>query len=111
MRLPHIFLATLLSASAGLACAQAVQVQPPNQQNAQKSVDSAMESMMPMLAKMAEVQLESQLKVAEKPATAERIAAFKKNLFDALRKKGFTAEEALQITVSTGLPSVPALGK
>lgn len=51
-------------------------------------------------------QLNAQLRLAERPDTAERIASFKKNLFDALRKKGFTAEQSMQIVVATPLPAL-----
>ena len=58
-----------------------------------------------------ETQVNAQLKLAERPETAERVASFKKNLFDALRKKGFTAEQSLQIAIATPLPAVAASAK
>jgi hypothetical protein len=60
------------------------------------------------LERSIETQIGAQLKLAERPETAERIASFKKNLFDALRKKGFTAEQSLQIVIATPLPGLPA---
>ncbi len=60
------------------------------------------------LERSIETQIAAQLKVAERPETAERVASFKKNLFDALRKKGFTAEQSLQIVIATPLPALAA---
>jgi len=33
------------------------------------------------------------------------VAGFKRNLYEALQKKGFTAEQAMQIVLHTPLPS------
>ena len=98
----------ILSAVSGLALSQAQAPSKPSPDEMQRVMDSSMVSMLPMLARMTEVHLEAQLKVAERPDTAEKIASFKKNLFDALRRKGFTAEQSLQITTATPLPSAPA---
>ncbi len=80
----------------------------PSAEEMQKSMDAAMGSMVPMMGRMAEVTIEAQLKLAAMPETAERIAAFKRNLFEQLQKKGFTPAQALQITLSTQLPSAIA---
>jgi hypothetical protein len=77
----------------------------PSAEEMQKSMDAAMGSMVPMMGRVTEVAIEAQLKVAARPETAETIATFKKNLFDQLVKKGFTPEQALQITLATSLPS------
>ena len=66
--------------------------------------DSSTAANLATLERTVEAQLNAQLKTAERPETAERIASFKKNLFDALRKKGFTAEQSLQIVVATPVP-------
>ena len=72
-------------------------------------MDAAMGSMVPMMGRMTEITIEAQLRLAAMPETAERIvSAFKKNLFDQLQKKGFTPAQALQITLSTPLPSASA---
>jgi hypothetical protein len=110
MRLNLMMIPALLVLSAG-AAAQSPQPQKPTPAEMQTMMDASMVSMLPMLARMTEVQLEAQLKLAERPETAERIAAFKKNLFDALRKKGFTAEQSMQIVNSTALPSASPTGK
>lgn len=71
----------------------------------QKSMDAAVGSMAPMMAKMAEATIDAQLKLAALPETAERVAAFKKNLYDQLQKKGFTPAQALQLTLGTPIPA------
>jgi hypothetical protein len=109
MRLHSVVLSSLFAVSS-LAHAQAPSPQKPTPEEMQRMMDST-SAMLPMLARMTEVQLEAQLKVAERPETAERIAAFKKNLFDALRRKGFTAEQSLQIINSTPWPTATPLGR
>lgn len=106
----HPVVLTALFAVSTLAHAQAQSPQKPTPEEMQRMMDST-GAMLPTLARMTEVQLEAQLKVAERPETAERIATFKKNLFDALRRKGFTAEQSLQIINSTPWPAATSLGK
>lgn len=69
-----------------------------------RMADSSTAANLATLERTVEAQLSAQLKTAERPETAERIASFKKNLFDALRKKGFTAEQSMQIVVATPVP-------
>ena len=45
-----------------------------------EAVQGMMDAMVPMMGRMTEVMLEAQLAVGERPETAERIAAFKRNL-------------------------------
>lgn len=101
----------ILSAVSALAFAQAPTPSKPSPEEMQRMMDPSMVSMLPMLARIDEAHLEAQLKVAERPDTAEKIASFKKNLFDALRRKGFTAEQSLQLTTATPLPSTAPAGK
>lgn len=110
MRLNHIVF-SVLSGMSALAYAQTPAPHKPSPEEMQTVMDASMVSMLPMLSRMTEVQLEAQLKVAERPETAERVASFKKNLFDALRRKGFTPEQSLQIINSTPLPSASPSGK
>lgn len=110
MRLQVIVMTAMCSLGAA-AHSQNLPPPRPSPQDMQKAMDSAMGSMLPMVGRMSEAQLEAQLKVAAKPETAETVATFKKNLYDALRRKGFTADEALRITSSTPWPSVPSSGK
>jgi hypothetical protein len=106
MPLRPVLLLALLG-SVQLAHAQTEQRAKPTPDEIQKMTDST-GAMTVVMSRMAEIQLEAQLKVAERPETAERIATFKKNLFDALRRKGFTAEQSLQILNATSLPSTVA---
>ncbi len=71
----------------------------------QKSMEAAMGSMVPLMGRMTEVTIEAQLKLAVMPETAERVATFKRNLFEQLQKKGFTPAQAMQITLATPVPS------
>jgi hypothetical protein len=107
MDLSRALFAVLLTACATFACAQngpkpgGAFPAPPN---ANAAVNSAVESMLPMLEKMTDAMVAAQLKVSVKPETAEAIATFKRNLYEALRRKGFSSAEALQIVLATPLP-------
>lgn len=106
MRFSAVVPALLLTLCACLAHAQgSAQQKQPSPEDMQKMMNATMGTMVPMMGRMTEVMLEAQLKIAERPETAERVAAFKKNLFDALLKKGFNAEQAMQITLATAPPS------
>ncbi|MBV8125805.1 MAG: hypothetical protein JOY60_09700 [Burkholderiaceae bacterium] len=112
----YLAAAVVISATAmGLVSnAWAQSKEPPPQQSQeeiQKSMTAAMGAMVPMMEQMTLATVEAQLKIAERPETAARIAAFKKNLFNALVKQGFTHEQALQITLATAPPSVTPMGK
>jgi hypothetical protein len=97
--------AALMLATAG-ALAQTPPDRPrPTPEETQKILDNALGAMGPMMGRMAEAMIQAQLKIAEKPETADSIATFKKNLFDSLVKKGFKPGDALQIVLTTGLPS------
>ena len=65
--------ASILMCISALAQAQAPQKPTPDQ--LQSMMDASMVSMLPMLARMTEVQLETQLKYAARPETAQRAAA------------------------------------
>ena len=55
-------------------------------------------------AQMAALSLEGTLAALAKPENAERLADFTKNYYDALIKRGFTKEQALQIVMAVGIP-------
>jgi len=103
MKLRHLAVCSLLLSN--LALAQTAQRPAPEEML--RMADSSTAANLATLERTVEAQLNAQLKTAERPETAERIASFKKNLFDALRKKGFTAEQSLQIVVATPLPGQP----
>jgi len=112
MHFPKIIVATLLGCSMCIAYAQTQSPQKqPSPEDMQKVMDATMGAMVPMMGRMTEVMIEAQLKIAEKPETAQRLATFKRNLFDALVKKGFTQDQAMQITLTTALPSAAPSGK
>ncbi|MFL6708484.1 MAG: hypothetical protein ACJ8HI_09780 [Massilia sp.] len=98
----YLVLSSLLCAALS---AHAQVAQRPSPEEMLRVTDSATAANLATLERTTEAQLNAQLRVAERPETAERVASFKKNLFDALRKKGFTAEQAMQVVVSTPLPA------
>ena len=87
---------------ADAACAQGPSM-PLSQEEQQKRSAAVSATLAPLVSKTAEEATEAQLKIAERTDTAERIATFKKNLFDALRRKGFTVEQAMQLTAATSI--------
>jgi predicted helicase len=112
MNLRRTIAAIAATAGCGLAFAQNLGNPPPQpvaqaQAQAQALANAQMEQMTAMMGKMMESLVAVQSRVAAKPEVAEAAATFKHNLYDALRKKGFTAQEALQIVVATPLPAVP----
>jgi hypothetical protein len=106
MRFSTFAAVTLLFACSCVAQAQdqAKQKQP-TPEEMKKLMDATMGAMIPVMGRMTEVMLEAQLKVAERPETADMVAAFKKNLYEALMKKGFSPEQAMQLTLATAMPS------
>ncbi len=101
---------TLVSVGLAAACLNGVvhaqtpsPSSPPMSQEDLQKRSAALASLAPLVSKTTEELVEAQLKIAERPETAERIATFKKNFFDALRRKGFTVEQAMQLTVATAV--------
>ena len=66
----------------------------PSQEEMKQMMESSMGAMAPMMGRMMDASIEAQLSTAEKPETARRIAVFKKNLYDALLRQGFSKERA-----------------
>lgn len=99
------FCTVLLVAAGARAQAPAEQRHQPSPEEMQKIMDATFGAMVPMMARMTEVMIEKQLEIGQRPETAVQIAAFKKNLFDALQKSGFTRDQALQIVLTTQLPA------
>jgi hypothetical protein len=62
----------------------------------------------PWVGQVAETVIGATLTVLARPETAERLAAFAKNYYDALVAKGFSADEALRIVLAHGVPFQPA---
>lgn len=103
--------AALMLITAGAVAQTPAERPRPTPEETQKIMDSALGAMGPVMGRMAEAMIEAQLKIAEKPETAESIAIFKRNLYDALVKKGFKPAEALQIVLATGVPSAGAMSR
>jgi hypothetical protein len=103
----------ILAASAQSSFAQDAATPPPNkqptpeqmQQVMQGAMRATMNAMLDIAGPITEATINAQMVTAAKPETAERLASFKKNLYDALVKKGFTASQALQIVVAANPPS------
>ncbi|HBS05718.1 MAG TPA: hypothetical protein DEA96_12180 [Leptospiraceae bacterium] len=74
-------------------------------QEMKEAMAETMEAMVPAMKAMMKAMLEAQIELAREPETARSMAAFKRNLYESLIKEGFSEEEALQITISTSLPS------
>ncbi|MGZ5181640.1 MAG: hypothetical protein ACXWC6_17560 [Ramlibacter sp.] len=88
--------------------------QPPSpeqmRQVMQGAMQASMSAMVQSMGPMADAVIEAQLNAAARPEAAERLATFKRNLYDALLRKGFTAQQALEIVVATGVPGVATPG-
>ena len=70
----------------------------------QEQMQQQMQSMTPMFGQMMAAMLKGSLAVLADPETAEQMATFTKNYYDALKKRGFTEEQALRIVISVGVP-------
>ena len=81
---------------------------PSRDEEIRRLMESTSNAMVPSAARTADAVLDAELKLAERPDTALRVASFKRNLYEALQKKGFSAEQALQIVLHTPLPSSSA---
>lgn len=97
---------------AGLVNAQdAPKAKPPSAEDArrQEMLRQAMQgpagAAAPTVAQVTDAMIESQLRAAENPETARRLAVFKKNLYDALQAQGFGKQDALSIVLATPPPS------
>lgn len=121
MKLPHRLgaasSALALSAALAAACClpahaqQAPAQRQPSPEEMRQIMQATMGAMVGVMGPMTEAVIEAQLNLLARPEAAERIAAFKRQLFDALVKKGFSSEHALQIVLTTALPSAAPSGK
>jgi hypothetical protein len=69
-----------------------------------------MEMMGPTFGMMMEQMVEGLMRALERPATAERLATFTRNYYDALITKGFTEEQALRLVIAVGFPAMAGGG-
>jgi hypothetical protein len=105
---PHKLFATLTILGAitvfGLAAAPGVaRAQEPVYAD---SMAMMQEMMGPMMSTMMVSMMEGMLAVLAKPESAERLATFTRNYYDALLRKGFNEEQALRLTAAVGFPSL-----
>jgi hypothetical protein len=70
-----------------------------------QQMEVAFGAMVPMMGKMMEAMIEAQLTVISKPDSAEKMAQYVKNFYEALIKNGFSKEEAFKIVTSISIPS------
>jgi hypothetical protein len=80
-----------------------------SQEQQQAMIQQQKDSMVPMLGQMMKAMLSSTFDVLSEPESAEKLASFTKNYYDALIKKGFSKDEALKIVTSVGMPSMPSM--
>lgn len=97
--------ALTLSTLSALCVAQPSTPTSSRDEEIRRMMESTSNSVLPSVARTVDAVLDAELKFAERPDAAVRIAAFKRNLYDALIKRGFTADQAIQIVLNTPLPS------
>lgn len=57
---------------------------------------------------MTEAAMDGILRVLARPESAERLATFTRHYYDALVRKGFSREEALQIVIAAAVFRIPS---
>jgi hypothetical protein len=99
-----LLVCTLLFILASVVDAQEKRPQPSPEEMRQQ-IEVAFGAMAPMMGKMMEAMIEAQLAVISKPDSAEKMAQYVKNFYEALIKRGFSKKEAFKIVTSISLPS------
>lgn len=90
-------LAFILAPAVARAEESEVPAQPPA---GPQDVHQAMQQARPAIKEMITTTLDDLLAYMARPETTDQMAAFVRNYYDALIKKGFTEEQALQIATS-----------
>lgn len=104
----HTVIITLLL----IACSSRAMGQRPVMSDSMKAqLEQTSQMMGPMMGQMMQSMMEGMLKTMAKPENVELLATFTRSYYDALIRKGFTKEEALQIVVATGIPRMPSSGR
>ena len=75
----------------------------------QAQMQAQMEQMAPMLRQMVLGTMDLTLDVLSQKETADRLADFTRNFYEALLARRFTKVEALDIVKAVGIPALPAL--
>lgn len=65
-----------------------------------------MQYMNPFFTQMMQSMMTGLLGVLSHPESAEHLASFTRNYYEALMRRGFTAEEALRLTAAVGFPTL-----
>lgn len=107
----HPLISTLLLTASSLAFSQQTQQKQPSPEEMRLLMQATMGAMVPVMGQMTEAMIDAQLRMAERPETIERIATFKRSLYESLLKKGFTGDQAIQIVLTTALPSATPSAK
>lgn len=76
---------------------------PATPQGGPDSLRQALESMSPLFSTMMANTYEQMTSFLARPETAERLATFTRNYYEALVRRGFTREEALRIVAAVGV--------
>ena len=104
----HVPFAGITRCIAGFVLATSITTVPLASQQPTKpdSVQFAqMQGMMgPMMEQMMTAGMTATLRVLAKPESAQQLATFVKNFYDALVAKGFSKEDALKIVAAVGMP-------
>ena len=103
-----ICLCVLILLFASVCLAQDQKMTPEQQQ---AMIQQQMNAMTPMFGQMMRVMMTATFDVLSQPESAEKLASFTRNYYDALIKKGFSKDEALKIAMSVGMPSMPMMQK
>jgi hypothetical protein len=74
--------------------------------NPEESPEKVFREMGPAMGLMMKGMMSAMLDFLCEPESAEKLATFTRNYYDALIKKGFTQEQALRIVISQGIPSM-----
>lgn len=107
MRAKTAILLAALSLIAGPILAQQAAGKQLSAEDPRKPTAATASQMASSVSETTAAVLDVQIRVAARPETAEAIAAFKKNLYEALLKQGFNGQDAIAITLATPPPSAP----
>lgn len=78
----------------------------PNEAMGSDSVRRMMTQMGPMFGNVMSNMYEGLVNTLARPDVADRLAAFTRNYYEALVRRGFTQEEALRIVAAVGIPAL-----
>lgn len=104
-------IAPLLILTAAATSTASAQPPQPSAEQMEQMMQRQMQMMGPMFGQMTRVMMQAQFEVLSQPETAEKLAAYTRNYYNALIKHGFSKQEALDIAMNIGIPSAPMMGK